>query len=36
MKWWNRRIGLALGGGGARRLTHTDVLMVFGQIGNTH
>lgn len=33
MKWWNKRIGLALGGGGARGLTHIGVLRVFEQEG---
>jgi NTE family protein len=31
MKWWGQRIGLALGGGGARGLTHIGVLKVFEQ-----
>lgn len=31
MKWWKKRIGLALGGGGARGLTHIGVLKVFEQ-----
>jgi NTE family protein len=33
MKWWKKRIGLALGGGGARGLTHIGVLKVFEQEG---
>lgn len=31
MNWWKKRIGLALGGGGARGLTHIGVLKVFEQ-----
>jgi len=31
MKWWNKRIGLALGGGGARGLSHIGVLQVLEQ-----
>ena len=33
MNWWRKRIGLALGGGGARGLTHIGVLKVFEQEG---
>lgn len=33
MKWWSQRIGLALGGGGARGLTHIGVLKVFEEEG---
>jgi NTE family protein len=33
MKWWDQHIGLALGGGGARGLTHIGVLKVFEQEG---
>jgi NTE family protein len=33
MKWWGKRVGLALGGGGARGLTHIGVLKVFEQEG---
>jgi len=31
MKWWEKKIGLALGGGGARGLIHIGVLKVFEQ-----
>jgi NTE family protein len=31
MSWWKKRIGLALGGGGARGLTHVGALKVFEQ-----
>jgi len=33
MKWWDKRIGLALGGGGARGLTHIGVLKIIEQEG---